>query len=294
MRHARIFLPIVVLALAVAASDAFGQGYSGIVVQGMFGPRVIGRTLEPPQRQWSGGIKVSDVGAFMGTVRPEGRLMFNSAQPSGPALVRFGVPFSAEQTGGTPALGAVRPGMPQQAPGAELPWDQQMLRSGGLVPASPSLAPGGPPSPQAAPPAGGSPAPGVTPRPAQWMRTPGPAGTPGETTSPTGASPAAAPAAVSPRMATPQLSMDSGPLPPASDAGATLTSLLERSRQIQKRSPISVTVRDYTAILRGRVATEHDRSLAAALLLLEPGIWQVQNELVVESPPPVSPSVSAR
>jgi hypothetical protein len=303
MKHARILIPIVVVALAGPARDGFAQGYSGRVVQGMFGPRVIGRTLEPPQRQWSGGIKVSEVGAFMGMVRPEGRLMFNLAQQSGPALVRFGVPLSPEQTGGTSPLEAVQPGTPQQAPGTELPWDQQMLRSGGLVPANPSPVPGGSPSPQAAPPAGGSPTPGGVPpgtatgatsRPAQWMRTPGPAGTPGETTSPTGATPAAAPAAVSPRMALPQLSMGSGPLPPASDAGATLSALLERSRQIQKRSPISVTVKDYTAILRGRVATEHDRSLAAALLLLEPGIWEVQNELVVESPPPVPQGVSAR
>ena len=95
-------------------------------------------------------------------------------------------------------------------------------------------------------------------------------------------------------MELPQLSMGSGPLPPASDAGATLTSLLDRSKQIQKRSPLSVTVKDYTAILRGRVATEHDRSLAAALLLLEPGIWHVQNELVVEPAPQASHGVSAR
>lgn len=92
----------------------------------------------------------------------------------------------------------------------------------------------------------------------------------------------------------PQLSMGPGPLPAPSDAGAALSAMLERSTRIQKRSALSVTVKDNTAILRGRVATEHDRSLAAALVLLEPGIWQVQNELVVESPPPASPGVSAR
>jgi osmotically-inducible protein OsmY len=75
---------------------------------------------------------------------------------------------------------------------------------------------------------------------------------------------------------------------------ARLTARLEKSKAIQKRSPISVTMQRDTAILRGRVATEHDRDLAAAMLMLEPGVGQVQNELVVESPPPAAQGVSTR
>jgi hypothetical protein len=45
--------------------------------------------------------------------------------------------------------------------------------------------------------------------------------------------------------------------------------------------PFEVTVAGRTAILRGAVASAHERSLAAALASLEPGIDAVQNDLVV-------------
>ena len=85
---------------------------------------------------------------------------------------------------------------------------------------------------------------------------------------------------------------------PAPDAIASrLIALLEKSTRIQTRSPLDVAVQDGTAILRGTVATEHDRVLIEQLARLEPGIWRVQNELLVaesaappaaESSPPMS------
>ena len=46
---------------------------------------------------------------------------------------------------------------------------------------------------------------------------------------------------------------------------------------------VSVSMADRTAILRGRVATEHDRRMIAQIALLEPGVSNVQNELQVGS-----------
>ena len=70
--------------------------------------------------------------------------------------------------------------------------------------------------------------------------------------------------------------------------------MLEGTKELQRRSPLSVTVKNDTAIVRGRVATEHDRALAEALLLLDPGVWHVQNDLVVEPRPGVSQGASVR
>ena len=54
--------------------------------------------------------------------------------------------------------------------------------------------------------------------------------------------------------------------------------------------PVSVMVHDETATLTGQVATEQDRRLAALIVLLEPGISKIENELtVVPSTKPVCP-----
>ena len=46
-------------------------------------------------------------------------------------------------------------------------------------------------------------------------------------------------------------------------------------------TPVKVTMEQETAILRGTVARERDRDLIARLALLEPGISNVRNELIV-------------
>jgi len=71
--------------------------------------------------------------------------------------------------------------------------------------------------------------------------------------------------------------------------GITLKGL----NRLQSRGPLNVELRERTAILRGVVATDHDRALAETLTLLEPGISQVQNELTVaESLPTVEPATA--
>lgn len=70
---------------------------------------------------------------------------------------------------------------------------------------------------------------------------------------------------------------------------------LKGLNRLQSRGPLSVELRDRTAVLRGVVATDHDRALAETLTLLEPGISQVQNELTVaETLPPVQPANDPR
>ncbi len=62
----------------------------------------------------------------------------------------------------------------------------------------------------------------------------------------------------------------------------TLTAKIGQSKRIQTIQPIQVLLaEDGTAVLRGVVASQHDRELAAQWLLLEPGVRSVQNELEV-------------
>jgi hypothetical protein len=71
---------------------------------------------------------------------------------------------------------------------------------------------------------------------------------------------------------------------------ATKLSLeLTKSRTISALGPLTVAMNGRTAILQGTVATEHDRSLAERLVLLEPGVSQIQNELRVRSALPPTP-----
>ncbi len=66
-----------------------------------------------------------------------------------------------------------------------------------------------------------------------------------------------------------------------------LAGRMERSSWIQNRSPLKVQIDEGIATLQGVVSTEHDRVLAERLVLLEPGIRTVTNELQIE---PVAPA----
>jgi hypothetical protein len=67
----------------------------------------------------------------------------------------------------------------------------------------------------------------------------------------------------------------------AGNPAAVVADLIRRNTRIQRLSPITVRLERETAILRGRVATEHDRQLVELLTRFEPGIWEVRNELTV-------------
>jgi osmotically-inducible protein OsmY len=79
--------------------------------------------------------------------------------------------------------------------------------------------------------------------------------------------------------------------PAPAQLSSSLAQRLEQSSWIQANSPMEVKMEGGTAILRGAVATEHDRELAARMAMLEPGVRKVDNQLVVQ--PVASPSPSA-
>jgi hypothetical protein len=58
---------------------------------------------------------------------------------------------------------------------------------------------------------------------------------------------------------------------------------------LRTKSPLTVAIQGDTAILRGVVATQHDREMAERILLLEPRISKVSNELAVTEPGPREP-----
>lgn len=65
---------------------------------------------------------------------------------------------------------------------------------------------------------------------------------------------------------------------------------LSKIPRVREMGAFSVAMDGRTAILSGAVATEGDRTLLARLMLLEPGVLEVRNELAVtELPPPPIP-----
>jgi len=64
-------------------------------------------------------------------------------------------------------------------------------------------------------------------------------------------------------------------------AESVLVERLRRALGDRLRSPLEVTIDDQTAILRGVVATDHDRVLAGHVARFEPGVLNVKNELTV-------------
>jgi hypothetical protein len=87
----------------------------------------------------------------------------------------------------------------------------------------------------------------------------------------------------------PRLKVDFEYSRPAKEVvGSNLSQLLGSCSRLQCLGPIEVSLTGRTATLRGRVASERDRSLAERLVLFEPGISKVENDLVV-GPPPEAP-----
>lgn len=220
-------------------------------VPGMFGQRALGTTLAPRTRSFASGAIVTDPsGSFLGRGRVGG-MQFNS------------MPWQYPNVG-------LRPGPLVPPP---RPWEAALER---LAEASaPSANPPLPPQGLLAqPPAGPSPPDGTeAPQPQANGAT--------ALLEEDALAPAEAPAAPPPFVTT-----WFGGTPAPVDPAARLAERIRRTDRIQKRSPITVELRGQTVILRGRVATEHDRRLTEALAGLEPGIGRVQNELRIETNDP--------
>jgi hypothetical protein len=72
--------------------------------------------------------------------------------------------------------------------------------------------------------------------------------------------------------------------PPEEAVAQGLARLLRASPEFHSTSRIEVSVEGAIATLRGEVASERDRTLAEKLVLFEPGIDSVRNELKVRNP----------
>ena len=64
---------------------------------------------------------------------------------------------------------------------------------------------------------------------------------------------------------------------------------LARIPHLKNPGSVKVEMEGQVAILRGEVGSQHERDLVARLVLLEPGIADVRNELQVPSAAPVPP-----
>lgn len=75
------------------------------------------------------------------------------------------------------------------------------------------------------------------------------------------------------------------PTPPADQSAAATLQQVQKDGRLQTIGAIQVVVEQGVAVLRGAVASPHDRSLAEQLVRLEPGVRQVRNELEVAPQP---------
>jgi hypothetical protein len=89
------------------------------------------------------------------------------------------------------------------------------------------------------------------------------------------------------RMYEPRLAVDFRFTPrPAETVNIELARRLETSLRLSRSGRIEVSWEGAKATLRGEVPSERDRKLARLMLLLEPGVSDVQNDLIVKAPQP--------
>src|SRR3990167_4355942 len=222
----RMSFSVALVALACAACPAetacAQTAYSGKTVYGMFGPRVLGETLQSPVRRTDRGIARDAYGNFCGVNQAYGWRMFGGPASLGPAEVPAPVFPGPESQPSTPVARPTLPATPEQAPESQPGPDQWLRSHGSESDTTPQSPPAGPNLPDSS-------------------RAPGPRGGAGH-----------------PGWAAVVVGFPSSPL--AADPFAErIATVLQRTVQIKKLSPIRVDVKNETAILRGRVATKQDR-----------------------------------
>jgi hypothetical protein len=280
----------------------FGRSY------GMFGERILGQPIRPPQPRFSQGIERSPDGTFQG-IRPPGSVSYPRAEafrearqfrarewltprgnwglgqePTTRWSVPEFVPALPESTGANTAENQ----LPMESLPSDTPPSGEAVSGEGVQPTDVSLEAG-------------------------WET-----GEAGLAEGVSGATPSSEPSLPAPsrwvnstraprkEMSQEELISRSNRLIPAEKWRDAIQSFLEetaRSWHISGRvwenvlaqrivralpneivSPVRVTVREGVAILEGTVRTEEAKSLAGRMLQLEPGIWQVDNRLVVAGP----------
>ncbi len=307
------FLPLVWAALSIGLlggdwgavlgqETRFGRSY------GMFGERILGQPIRPPQPRFSQGIERSPDGTFQG-IRPPGSVGYPRAEalrearqfrarewltpqgnwglgqePTTWSSVPEVLPLIPESTGAnTPESQLPMEPLPSETPSLGEAVSGEGVRStevspeAGLETGEAGLAegvPGTPSSPESS-----------LPEPSRWVNSTRP-----------------------PRkgMSQEELISRSNRLIRAENWREAIQSFLEektRSWHISGRAwenvlaeriiralpneivrPVRVSVQGGIAVVEGTVRTEEAKSLVGSMLLLEPGIWQVDNRLVVGGP----------
>ncbi len=281
-RNIAIVITAVLLVFGISNAGRAQPG-STVVHHGMFGPRVLGSSLQPKRSLYFNNFQYGPSGTFEG-------LRSNWTLPAIPTDV------IAPGTGNLPDIyqallaqppipvTVVQP-QPAAAASSQVTTPQAQIPSalqpavGTSVPAAQPTVPTGQPA---------APAPELPLRRA-----------PGATMVPTGGAQVAstpAAAATTPQVAGPQvlspLQTPGGTYttfrpdfsyakPTAERTQAQLTLQLNQTPQLQVVSPIQVNVKGQTATLRGTVATSYDRAVAEQLVRMEAGIWHVDNQLKV-------------
>ena len=295
MRIERLASAVVLLAVGAAAPDAVAQGprpgMPQVEARSLFGGRTLGWPVTPKPRQFGGG------GAFgprpeLGrgfSPRPSWSLVEDfPPQPASPNRYRLGIGARAPQS---------VQGVPLRQPPAESspPWTLPLEQEIGQPEQfAEGLGPGAEQTEAPAPPPGeGVPtAEPLSEQTGQAVVQPGQLGMPPQESVATSGEAAVGGTAgevrpaipVTPRGGRPsfQWNADSLRLLPAESR------LAERLRGVLRnrlRSPLDVSIKHETAILRGVVASEYDRTLAGHLARFEPGVRNVKNELTVVPAP---------
>ena len=234
-------------------------------VRGMFGDRTLGRPLQPAASRFGGGIQRGPSGNFLGLSRTESRMFLSPwwrAEPV-PRPVNWAAP---------PYIVAVPRPQPVVAPQAQ---------------------PGQAPVEQPLPPQQSTPG-----QPASdiWFRSPSP---PSEARTPV--TPGSA-GSYGPRKSlgwnvAGEPGGDStgakGPFLPSPGVSARITRLAQAGG-VRTSSGMQVCVQGSTATVRGAVATPYQRSLVGNLVGLEPGVWHVDNQVIVVAAPGLTAAEATR
>jgi hypothetical protein len=305
MRIERLRWAIVVLAAGIAGTDALAQGprpgMPQVGVRSMFGERQLGWPVTPRPRRFgdgAGGVfgPRPDLGRGF-SPRPSWSLTEDfPPQPASPNRYSLGIGTRGPQP--VPGVPLGQPPAAEATPPSTLRLEQEIGQPEPLVE---ELGPGADESESpAALPAEG--VPGAEPlgdRLGQAAGQPAEPGTQpqeilgGPRAAPVGGIPggAGSPTPAAPRGGRPSFRWNANSLRmlPAESRLAERLRVVLRDRL---RSPLSVSIEHETAILRGAVASQYDRTLAGHLARFEPGVRNVKNELTV-APAGASPSAGS-
>lgn len=254
------WISVVAAVMTMAVGGTVWAQSSGGETRGLFGNRSLGGTLQPKPRTLVNGLLTGPSGDFVGRGRAAG-LTFN------------------------PSVWQATSAQLQQSEWRNRLRDNQQAAVEATPRAANQAAQVLPSFPEAMQPTPQAP----VERPVeQWFRSPPPAtARAAASAEQTALSGVGGEAAAGPSIpALPRVTVQVGFSVPAGSPGPGpfLTALLARTPRIARVSPISVTMESDTAVLRGQVRTLRDRQLAEDLVRLEPGVWEVRNELVVAEP----------